>query len=171
LWVRATRKSCCGIWKKRGATGWRKAYSGIYHVTGDIIPIQIIETARLSAGEHLWLKSLSDDLDISQADSILKESGEKGKDAPLRAYLNALLLANPRVIKEVVRMRNGTLTLERVLEEAGLTEKWKTEGIAEGEARGKAEGEAAGREEKALEIVRNLIQKGWSVEEIAETTN
>jgi predicted transposase YdaD len=79
------------------------------------------------------------------------------------------------VIEEVVRMRNGTLTLEKVLEEVGLTKKWKTEGIAEGKAEGIAEGEArgeaAGREEKALEIARNLIQKGWSIEEIAETIN
>jgi flagellar biosynthesis/type III secretory pathway protein FliH len=122
-------------------------------------------------------------LDISRADSIIKESLKKGQDARMRAYLGTLLLANPQVIKEVVRMRNGTLTLEKALEETGLTAKWKTEGkaegkaegIAEGEARGKAEGkaegEAAGREEKALEIARNLIRKGWSAQEIAETIN
>ncbi|MDR1316307.1 MAG: hypothetical protein LBK13_05480, partial [Spirochaetales bacterium] len=144
-----------------------EAYSGIYHVTGDIIPIQIIETARLSAGEHLWLKSLSDDLDISQADSILRESGKKGKDAPVRAYLNALLLANQQAVEEVLRMRNGTLTLEKVLENAGLTKKW----IAEGETRGKAEGRTEGQEEKALEIARNLIRRGWAPGDIAEITN
>jgi predicted transposase YdaD len=73
------------------------------------------------------------------------------------------LLANPGVVEEALKMRNGTLTLEKVLKEAGLTEKWKAEG--------KAEGEARGEEKKALEIARNLIQKGWELNEIAETTN
>ncbi|MDR2471171.1 MAG: hypothetical protein LBD09_03560, partial [Treponema sp.] len=32
---------------------------GIYTVTGDYLPIQIIEGKRLSEGENLWLKSLT----------------------------------------------------------------------------------------------------------------
>jgi hypothetical protein len=39
----------------RKERGYRveEAYSGIYHVTGDIMPIQIVETGKLSAEEHL----------------------------------------------------------------------------------------------------------------------
>jgi hypothetical protein len=151
--------------------GVEEVHSGIYRVTGDIIPVQIIQTKRLSAEGNLWLKGLSEDLDISQAGAILKESAGKGKGARIHAYLNAVLLANPRAVEEALKMRNGALTLEKVLRDAGLTEKWKAEGKAEGEALGEARGKAEGKEEKALEIARNLIQRGWSVEETAETTD
>ncbi|MCF2693996.1 3-isopropylmalate dehydrogenase, partial [[Ruminococcus] gnavus] len=36
----------------------KKAESGIYYVTGDKIPIQIIVTKELTEAENLWLKSL-----------------------------------------------------------------------------------------------------------------
>ena len=48
---------------------------GIYFVSGDYIPIQIIESKKLPANENLWLKSLTNDLDIQNADAIL-EAGE-----------------------------------------------------------------------------------------------
>jgi hypothetical protein len=35
-----------------------EAYSGIYYISGDIIPMQIILTKRLPAGDNLWLKEL-----------------------------------------------------------------------------------------------------------------
>jgi hypothetical protein len=63
------------------------------------------------------------------------------------------------MIEEALRMRNGALTLEKVLKDAGLIDKWIAEGKEEGE------------EKKALEIARNLMQKGWTAQEIAETIN
>jgi hypothetical protein len=41
--------------------GVEEAGPGIYTVRGDSLPIQFIETKRLSAGENLWLKSLAND--------------------------------------------------------------------------------------------------------------
>jgi hypothetical protein len=38
-------------------------WPGIYHVSGDILPMQIIERKKLSADENLWLRNLGDDLD------------------------------------------------------------------------------------------------------------
>jgi hypothetical protein len=32
--------------------------SGVYTVTEDIIPIQVIDNRKLSGGENIWLKSL-----------------------------------------------------------------------------------------------------------------
>ena len=37
---------------------------GIYNITGDILPIQVIDSRRLSAGENLWLKDLNNDLGV-----------------------------------------------------------------------------------------------------------
>jgi predicted transposase/invertase (TIGR01784 family) len=101
-----------------------------------------------------------------QVTSIIKETIRKGKGALLRAYWNAILLANPKAVEEAMKMGNATLTLEKVLKNAGLTEKWKAEGKAEGKVEGKVEGKAEGK----IEVARKLIQKGWSAEDIAETT-
>jgi hypothetical protein len=90
----------------------------IYLVTGDIIPVQIIESKRLSESENLWLKGLTNDLKIEAAD-ILEE------------------------------MSDETMTLEDVLEEAGLVAKW--------EARAEVKGW-----KKALE----LMKKGYTLEQL-----
>ncbi|MDR1302468.1 MAG: hypothetical protein LBK43_08380 [Treponema sp.] len=42
--------------------GGEETGSGIYTVRGDYLPIQLIETKRLSGEENLWLKSLTNDL-------------------------------------------------------------------------------------------------------------
>jgi len=44
---------------------------GIYMVNGDYLPIQIIESGKLSKRENLWLKSLVKDLPVVNLESIL----------------------------------------------------------------------------------------------------
>ena len=89
-------------------------------------------------------------------------------------------------------MSTGELTLEKVLEEVGLTAKWEARGkakwLAEGEARGKAQwlalGEAQGKAQglalgevrglergeasKANEIARNILASGFQAEQVAQ---
>jgi predicted transposase YdaD len=66
------------------------------------------------------------------------------------------------MIREVLNMNDSTLTIETVLEEAGLAAKYELKGEARGEARG---------EEKArTEIARNLLGMGWTVEQTALTS-
>jgi hypothetical protein len=61
---------------------------GIYTVKGDILPIQIIDSRRLSADENLWLKSLSDRLNPVEITRISEEITRQEKDARITAYLN-----------------------------------------------------------------------------------
>jgi predicted transposase YdaD len=63
------------------------------------------------------------------------------------------LIANPQTAKEVLKMSDGTLTLDDVLDEIGWTTRW----------------EEKGEEAKAIKIAQNLLKKGWSVEETAQT--
>jgi hypothetical protein len=66
-----------------------ESLSGIYTVKGDYLPIQIIETKKLSEDENLWLKSLTNDLESSAAKTIL-EVGKKvirGADASATRWL------------------------------------------------------------------------------------
>jgi hypothetical protein len=127
---------------------------GIYTVSGDILPIQIIDNRRLSAEENLWLKDLDNRLDVAEINRVSGEIERLGKAVRVGAYLDAIGRANPEKIEEALRMSRSTLTFEKVLEDAGL--------IAKAEVRG----EARGKER----IAQNLINIGLPLEKIAEAT-
>lgn len=57
--------------------------------------------------------------------------------------------ANPKVFEEAIATAEDTLTVEDVLMRTGILPKWIDRG----------------REE----VARNLLKRGWNVEEIAET--
>jgi hypothetical protein len=135
---------------------------GIYTVTGDIIPIQIIDNRRLSADENLWLRELDNKLDVMRISRISGEIGRLGKTARVGAYLDAIGRANPEKIEEALRMSRSGLTFEKVLEDAGL--------IAKAEARGEAKGEARGEAQGKEKIAKNLIKIGLPLEKVAEAT-
>ena len=63
-------------------------------------------------------------------------------------------------------MNETELTLDKVLEEAGLIAKW----MAQGEAQGIARGEARGEERKAIAIAKKLIDQGLSLEAVISAT-
>jgi hypothetical protein len=135
-----------------------ETYPGIQEVRGDILPIQIIESKRLSSADNLWFKSLRGGLDLETASVILKEGRQKGKEVPIRAYIDVILRANTERIREVLNMSDGVLTLEAVLEEAGLAAKYE------------AKGEASGEEKARSEIAGDLLNMGWTVEQTARTS-
>jgi hypothetical protein len=147
---------------------------GIYTVKGDILPIQIIDSKRLSAKENLWLKDLGDDLDAESVRQISAEVIRRGKAVQIKAYLEALFKANAEIIREVTQMSDGTVTLDQVLEEVGLTAIWEARGEArgkaEGEARGEARGKAQGEKQGKLQVARNLARMGLALEKVAEAT-
>jgi predicted transposase/invertase (TIGR01784 family) len=110
--------------------------------------------------------------------AILKKGKGATREAPLNAYLEVLLRANPRVFLEAWRMANDTKTFEEVFTEAGIIPQWIEQGIErgieqgieQGIERGIEQGIERGEEKKALAIAKNLLAKGWAVEDIAETT-
>jgi flagellar biosynthesis/type III secretory pathway protein FliH len=101
---------------------------------------------------------------------VLRKSAPWKKKAEAGAYLYAVLEANIETLREVLTM--GELTLEKVLEESGLTAKWeergevrgKTLGKAEGIAQGKAQGMAQGK--AMVRQVLDLLKSGKPPEEI-----
>ncbi|MDR3341758.1 MAG: hypothetical protein LBT14_03030, partial [Treponema sp.] len=99
--------------------------SGIYTVTGDIIPIQIIDNRRLSGEENIWLKELDNELDVERISRITREIDRLGKAAQIGAYLDAIARANSGILQEALKMSDTALTLEKVFEEAGLIAKWE----------------------------------------------
>jgi hypothetical protein len=129
---------------------------GIYLVTGDYIPIQIIESGKLSEQENLWIKSLVKDLPTANAGSILDKARKLGDKAQLGAYLYMLSKANPKAFLEAENMaKRKRETFEEVFTRAGLIPEW----IERGREQGK-------REEK--QNIINLLKSGKSAEEIIQ---
>jgi hypothetical protein len=137
---------------------------GIYTVSGDILPIQIIDSRKLSVDENLWLKSLSNKLNSLEVTRLSEEIVRQEKDAQIAAYLNVIRDANTESIQEAMEMgqRKQKLTFDQVCENVGWTAKWEARGRAEGEARGEAKGK--------LEIARKMKDAGRPSSEISEFT-
>jgi len=132
---------------------------GIYLVTGDYLPIQIIESGKLSERENLWLKSLVKDLSAVNVGSILDKAQKLRDKAQLGAYLYMLSRANPRSFLEAKNMaRRKRETFEEVFTEAGLIPEWIE--------RGRVQGLEQGLETAA----RNAMAKGLPVDVIHDIT-
>jgi len=132
---------------------------GIYNISGDILPIQIIDSRKLSADENLWLKNLSNEHDRFTIEQVGREISKQGKAARLAAYFYALMKANPAAVKEAIKMKD---VFDEIMEETGLAKKW--------EDRGRAEGRTEGRVEEAFEIAQNLVNLGLPIETVVSAT-
>ncbi|MCL2191471.1 MAG: hypothetical protein FWB79_05740 [Treponema sp.] len=135
---------------------------GIYTVIGDILPIQIIDSRKLGEDENLWLRGLDNRLDAGNWRRVTTEISRLGKPRRVGAYLDAVMRANKKKLREAFNMSDA---LMRMLEEEGLTKKWEAQIEARGEARGKAEGKAEG-EARAKAEVLGLFRQGYTVEEV-----
>jgi hypothetical protein len=129
---------------------------GIYQISGDYIPIQVIESKKLTEKENLWLKSMTYDLEKYSIGVILKEGWKRRDSEEIDAYLDIIIRANPKTFLEVQKM--GYPTLEEILTEAGLLP-----GMIElSEAKGIKQGKEI--------IARNLLKMGMPIAEIAQAT-
>jgi hypothetical protein len=142
---------------------------GITVVTGDVLPMQIIERRKLSHGEAEWLANLGGGLEAEVIQKVLEEVRKAPKGAPIGAYVYMVLMANALRTREVLKM-SDMATMNEIFEGLGIIEYWEARGEARGKALGEAQGEARGEAEKALEIARNLKKIGLPPEQIAEAT-
>ena len=74
---------------------------GIYYVIGDILPIQILVTNRLSPEKNLWLYSLTDTLkDLSVTRKLLEDYKKNKEDQLYQAVMEIIVKANENRLKE-----------------------------------------------------------------------
>jgi len=155
---------------------------GIYNVGGDILPIQIINSRKLSVDENLWLKNLGNNLDYLTINQVNREINRQKKGVKLAAYLYAIARANPAAMKEALGMyptkyleaiiRANPTAMKEALEMYPTVEE-VIEGTRLGkklEDRGRAEGIAEGRAEEAFEIAKNLVNLGIPFETVVSAT-
>ncbi|MDR1802081.1 MAG: hypothetical protein LBQ94_00605 [Treponema sp.] len=140
----------------RGYTVEEK-WPGIYTIKGDILPIQVINSRKLSADENLWLRDLDNQLGAPDIQRVSAEIDRLGKtaQAQVKTYLNVVLKANIENLREVLKMSDSLVDL---FAEIGLAAKWEAKYLAEG------------KEIKAIEIARNLLNLGDSTDKIIAVT-
>jgi hypothetical protein len=135
---------------------------GVYHVSGNIMPIQIIETKKLSKADNLWLRNLRNDLTVENMQDVFY-AGERHADEPnMRAYMHAVTTANTAKMKEVIDMSKERMTVDQVLEETGVAARIM--------ARRGPEFEARGARKTKFEVARNFKADGFPLEVIAKNT-
>ena len=126
-------------------------WPGIYLVTGDIIPIQIINSTKLSAHENMWLKNLANGVAGADIDKMAHEIKRRGLGPQMGAYLYVVSRANLPGIKEAELMSSTLAEFEEYLEGTGITAKW----------------EARAKEETARETIKNLLEFGMGPEQVS----
>ena len=134
-------------------------HPGVFVVTGERIPIQVLYTVDLSEEENRWIRNLKRNLTEKDLNWLSQQQKEYGLQLDLSAYLYAVLNANQELLKRIWEDKR-MLTAEtcEIIEKIGWGDKWRQEGRQEGEARGK------------IEIVRNMLKRNKPISEIIEDT-
>lgn len=128
---------------------------GIYYIEGDIMPIQIIVTARLSSGRNLWLRSLTNRLDhMKDARQLVSEYKAYKNNTLYQSVMNLIVRANKEKFEEVKEMCDALMELMK-----DEFEELKKESIAEGRAEG--------QELNLISLIQRKVRKHKPLEVIA----
>ena len=128
---------------------------GIYTVKGGMMPVQVIDSRRLSASENIWLRSLNKRLDIPAFRLISAEMERHYKNARILAYMHAVTHANSGVMQEAIQMSKTAVTFDEVMENLGWAAKW----------------EAKAEERKAFSIAQKMASSGFPPETVISMTD
>lgn len=130
--------------------------SGIYYINGDVFPVQIILTSKLSAETNLWLSNLTNDLQRGEAlNRLLREYGRHQKDTLYKSVMNLIIHANQETFEEEKEMCEALLELYKDELEAG----W---------AIARKEGCQEGRLEGIRAMIADNLEEGFSGERIVQ---
>jgi len=110
-----------------------KTSPGVYTVSGDILPIQIIDNRQLAPEENVWLKNLSNKLNYSDVEQVTIKIAQKGKSTQIKAYAYAVANANLKALMEEymsgeTKVDYGLLLIqfiEKTCKEAGFLTEWE----------------------------------------------
>lgn len=121
---------------------------GIYHLEGDLFPIQLIHTARLSKENNFWLRNLTNDLKVKEdARNLLKKYDNKQKENLYQSVMDIIVKANKELFEEVDDMCDALMEIVKPKVDAKVQ---------------------AAREEVKVDLIRKKLAKGKSLEEIAD---
>ena len=145
-------------------------HPGIFVITGGMIPIQIINSIKLSEDENHWLRNLTRKLSKPEQDLKWLRRLKKEYDSvlDLSAYLYAIVEANrQRLNKEETDML-WSAEICKTFEELGWTEKWMEKGIEKGKLETAhamfAEGDSPEKISRVTKIPLNTLKKKLSIQ-------
>ena len=129
---------------------------GIYHISGEIFPIQIIHTAKLSEENNFWLRNLTNDLKAREdARKLLEKYNERQQEHLYQSVMDVIVKANIELFEEVDDMCDALMEIVKPKVEAKVKEATE-KALKEGRIREK------------IDLISKKLAKGMSVEEIAE---
>ena len=132
----------------------RKVYDGIYYIIGDVLPIQIIVTSKLSSKESLWLRNLTNRMkSLNDAEELMRDYKEHKKNPLYESVMDIIVRANEDKFEEAKSMCEA---LEELMKEE--LEAKRAEGEEIGKERGKEIGKEIGKQQ-ALNRVNLLNLK------------
>lgn len=83
----------------------RKIYDGIYYIIGDVLPIQIIVTSKLSSKESLWLRNLTNRMkSLNDAKELMRDYKEHKKNPLYESVMDIIVRANEDKFEEAKSM-------------------------------------------------------------------
>ena len=127
-----------------------KVYDGIYYIIGDVLPIQIIVTSKLSSKESLWLRNLTNRMkSLNDAEELMRDYKEHKKNPLYESVMDIIVRANEDKFEEAKSMCEA---LEELMKEELEAKR------AEGEEIGKERGKEIGKQQ-ALNRVNMLNLK------------
>ena len=141
----------------------KKKEKGIYYLTGDPIPIQILITRELSMSENLWIRSLRIDIRSEKEINYILNEYEKHRNSKrYEAAMDAIARGNLEKMKEVQEMSS----LVRILykEEFDELEKKNAEALekAKKQIEEQAERQVEKEEAQLVKLSTILLESGKS---------
>ena len=128
---------------------------GIYYVDGEIVPVQILESKRLSPDSNLFLRNLRSNLKPIEMIKTLQSYKDKKPFDEKNVYLDRLIRANPKILTEAINMSEAAkkIILEGAEKYGWLESRYKQE-----------------RKKAARETAKKMLQDGEVAEKIAKWT-
>ena len=138
----------------------RHVEAGIYYITGDAFPIQLLVTRELDPKENLWLQSLRNNMSKpEEIETLLKEYETKKSSKLYQAAMEVITRANWDAVKEVKETMCEALKelmAEEFQEQEELVTKRVTEQVTE---------------QVTEEFIRTLSKNITDVDKLAELLN
>jgi len=130
--------------------------SGIHLITGDIVPVQILESKNLPEEENLFLRNLRSNLSGEDMQKTLVSYTARKSFDDKNVFLDRLIKANPDALEEAISMFTDDVKeiFLRGAEKHGWLDNWLDNRDAE----------------KIKAIAEKLLMRGLSVEDVAEDT-
>lgn len=85
---------------------------GIYHISGDIFPMQLIITSELSKEINFWLKNLTNDLkETNEMEDLVHEYSKHQKSKLHQSVMNIIVRANRELFRRDHKMCEALIEL------------------------------------------------------------